>query len=316
MTQAPQHKTINIVFRSTGVGLDQDAQLIKETLEAAGHVCTLSRYKDVTWLQAWWRRQPLYDANIFLERVHPRWFSYARNHYLIPNQERFPKRHLRLLKKINTVLCKTQHAQDVFAHCGVRTHLTHFTSTDCSQAQTSMDYGKFFHLAGKSTLKGTQDLLALWSVHPHWPQLTVVQHAANAPKQVPKNVRLLSHFLSQAELRHLQNSHGVHLCPSQSEGWGHYINEAMSCKALVVTTDAPPMNELVTADRGMVVAYERSEPRHLGSNFYFSADALTHGIERLQAMSHSEKQVLGVRAREWYLFNHSRFVHALQTFFA
>ncbi|RLN60176.1 hypothetical protein BBJ29_003376 [Phytophthora kernoviae] len=43
------------------------------------------------------------------------------------------------------------------------------------------------------------------------------------------------------------------LCPSVMEGYGHYINQARSANAFIVTTDAAPMNELITPSSGAMV---------------------------------------------------------------
>ncbi len=296
-------KHINVIYRSTGVGLDRDALLLKDALQKAGHQCSLSRYKDPKWLVHWLGFKAKYDANIFLERVHSKWISAAKKNYLIPNQERFPKRHLKKLKKITTILCKTKHAEEIFSQLGFPTEYIGFSSLNRNLESESGDPMKFLHLAGKSTLKGTDDILKLWANHPEWPELTLVQHQSNAPKEVPRNVKLISKFLADKELQTLQNSHGVHLCLSRSEGWGHYIVEAISCGATVVATDAPPMNELVTGEIGVLVPYDRSEPRHLGTNFFFSETALETQInlmvqggqkkqseeERRQKQEHYEK---------------------------
>lgn len=44
----------------------------------------------------------------------------------------------------------------------------------------------------------------------------------------------------------VQAEHPIHVCASEREGFGHYINEARAAGALVVSTDHPPMNELIT----------------------------------------------------------------------
>ena len=108
-------------------------------------------------------------------------------------------------------------------------------------------------------------------------------------------------------LQTLQNEHGVHLCPSLSEGWGHYIVEAMSCGALTITTDGPPMNELVTPDRGLLIPSDRSEPRHLGTNWIVSVADLEAVIQRSLALTDHEKQHLGNAAREWFVSNDREF---------
>ena len=38
-------------------------------------------------------------------------------------------------------------------------------------------------------------------------------------------------YLDEAELKRLQNAHVFHLCPSETEGFGHYLVEAMGIGA-------------------------------------------------------------------------------------
>ena len=65
-------------------------------------------------------------------------------------------------------------------------------------------------------------------------------------REWPSNVTIVRQKMPLPELRRLMATTGIHVCPSACEGFGHSINEARSLGAVVVTTDAPPMNELVT----------------------------------------------------------------------
>lgn len=300
-------KTALIIGRKNGAGLEQDAELIARALGACGYETRCVDPRD--WRTFFFGRARA-DLVIHLERVFPWWNTRGERRILIPNQERFPARHTGRLAGMDAILCKTRHAREIFGRLHGAVHQVGFTSPDRSLAGTRArpDYGKFFHLAGRSTVKGTDVVLALWAKHPEWPELTLVQHPDNAPKTVPANVRLMNRRVTDEELRALQNACGVHLCPSLSEGWGHYIVEAMSCGAVVVTTDGPPMNELVAPERGVLVGAERTEPRHLGTNFYVDEAGLERAIGELVAQGNDAKAKLGAAARAWFEENDRRFM--------
>ena len=300
-------KNINIIARSNGVGLDSDALLLDKVLTKAGHNVTFSHCRSRNIFQKLFSKKSKYDINIYLERVFPNWFNSAPINVLIPNQERFPKRHISRLKGIHSVFCKSKHAQEIFNKLGANTHLISFTSKDIKLESTPTNYNQFFHLAGSSTLKGTHTILNLWESHPEWPNLTILQHRHNAPDSVPDNVTLITDHLSEPELYQLANTKGIHLCTSLSEGWGHYIVEAMSSHALVITTDAPPMNELINSQRGVLVPVKNSEPRHLGTNFFIDSQQLELTIETVIKMQTEDIMTIVNKAREWYEKNDNAF---------
>ncbi|MDB4713394.1 glycosyltransferase [bacterium] len=298
---------LNIIARTNGVGLDRDVDLIHATATGAGFKVTVSHCREIPFYSNWLPTKPRFDANIFLERIFPRWLGSARLNFMIPNQERFPRRHIPRLRKIDHVLCKSQHALQVFGKIHPSCKFLGFTSTDLCDTTVVRKKNAILHLAGRSTLKGTETVLELWKKHPEWPTLTLLQHKDNAPDEVPKNVNLISDYLSDEDIIKLVNEHPIHLCPSLSEGWGHYIVEAMSCGATVITTDGPPMNELVQADRGILVDAPETEPRHLGTNFKVDPKGLEAAIERATTMSQEDLDLLQLKARTWMLKNHKDF---------
>lgn len=285
-----------LVARSNNYGLTQDAAILEAAIRRAGRSCEFAERRTRGVIDRLMGRRRA-ERMLHIERAFPGWFSAARENWLIPNQERFPARHVRHLDRIDRVLAKTRHAEAIFSALGVPTTYLGFTSPDRRAPAIEKDWTRFLHLAGASTLKGTEDVLALWEAHPEWPLLVLVQKADNAPKRIPANVILRSGFMADEELRALQNGCGIHLCPSRSEGWGHHIVEALSVGALVITTDAPPMNEHVDAGCGLPVGVASSEPRHLGTSYHVDRDALEMAVEKAIALSESEKQRLGAAAR-------------------
>jgi glycosyltransferase involved in cell wall biosynthesis len=135
----------------------------------------------------------------------------------------------------------------------------------------------------------------------------MLYHRRDPVENVPANVVLHREYISDDELKRMQNRFGIHLCPSLSEGWGHSIVEGMSCGAVVLTTDGPPMNELVSPERGVLVPSSRTAPRKLGTNYFVDPRALADAIERLIAMPPDRKAALGGAARQWFQLNDVEF---------
>jgi hypothetical protein len=287
-----------VIGKKNHFGLTKDSDLLVRAMQAdslCGNIRMVSP-RDRSLVDRLLRRRWAGTA-VHIERAFPSWFSAARRHILIPNQERFPSRHLGRLKKIDRVLCKSKCAAGIFQQYGVTTEYLGFTSEDRFDSAVEKDWNGVFHLAGGSTLKGTEDILTLWSRHPEWPVLHLVQKEALAPKAIPSNVELTARYVPDGELRTMQNRFAIHLCPSRGEGWGHHIVEGMSTGALILSVDAPPMNEHLDASTGMLVPYVRTEPRHLGTCYFADLAALEAEIARAITMPAEDKARFGRAAR-------------------
>lgn len=303
-----------ILGKSNSYGLTRDAEILRNALAQAGTGSEFATLDQRTW---WERLTGAKRANriVHLERAHPGWFRAASETWLIPNQERFPRRQIGRLKHVDRVLAKSRHAEAIFRGLGVETVYLGFSSPDRRMSGVSKDFNRFFHLAGGSTLKGTEDVLAAWERHPEWPELFLIQKQANTPQKVPPNVNLVSGYMDDRALQVLQNGCGVHLCPSRSEGWGHHILEGLSTGSVVVTTGAAPMNEHVDASCGVLVPFARSEPRHLGTNYFVDAAAFDAVIEQIIAMPDAQKQGLGLAARRRFEDIDTRFTERVAEIF-
>ena len=75
------------------------------------------------------------------------------------------------------------------------------------------------------------------------------------------------------------------------------------------------MNEHVTADCGVLVPASRSEPRHLGRNFFVDPSALETTVARLVTASPDAAKSLGVKARQRFEELNRGFVTRLRAVF-
>ena len=320
---------LRLIGKSNGVGLSRDLALLGVALTASG--CEVTPYScerrdrkrrrspltRVAMRISRWRAvapRPRYDVNVMLEHIWPQFVQQARCNVLVPNPEWTDRRDLAMLGIADRVWAKTAEAAQLFAGRGCRVAHIGFDSEDrCERSVPRLP--QFLHLAGRSPLKGTQRLLALWQRHPEWPRLTLLQdsaHGHSQPAPAAANIVQQRGFASDQELRLLQNAHRFHLCLSEAEGWGHYIAEAMSVGAVTFTCDAAPMNELVSNERGVLVGAHLGERHNLARIARFDEAALEAAIVSALALDTAQLDAIGAAARRWFLDNKHGFTARIQ----
>ena len=314
--------SVHLVARDNGAGLSRDLEILRDAIGAAGFDLTISaigqggprRQLQLLALRAKLALRGMrrlgggrFDVNLMDERLRPKYLPLARRNVLLPHPEWFDPSWSPNLKWIDRVFAKTRHAVPLFEALGCRTDFVGFTSID-RRLPDIVRESTFFHLGGRSGNKGTQPIIDLWLKKPSWPMLTAIQRKPlRLPPTLPANVRLISDYIDDADLRALQNRNLFHLCPSETEGFGHHLVEGMSTGAITLATDAPPMNEMVTNARGVLVAYAHTGKQQLATTYFVDDNALEAGIERMIAFDANERRALSQAARAWWEQNDREF---------
>ena len=194
---------------------------------------------------------------------------------------------------------------------GLRHSYIGFTSPDFSGC--APDFNRFTHLRGASFQRQTEIVLAAWLKHPEWSELSVQSYAKhpgflNFPEWLQRgNIRFKYCRMSAEDYRLEATRAGVHLCPSSVEGFGHYINEARSMGALIVTTGAPPMNELVDETCAILIAPVRTEKLNLGIRYMIDVAGFEKAIQHVLKTPIDVRKSLGAGARRRYMLDRERF---------
>ncbi len=220
---------------SNGVGLQADCELLSQELRRRGH--------EVALLQFDREQRQAADVNVFLEVVVDSMFRLAPQNWLVPNPEwHYPHWPL---GSFRYVLAKTHDAQRIFSE-KVNGHCRYigWRARDLYRPDVKRER-KFLHVAGKSQFKNTDAVIRGCEL-------------AGVPVTVVSQQR---GRLRDDEMVELFNSHRFFLCPSAAEGWGQALHEALGCGAVVITTDAAPMNEI---EPSLLIRPIAQRPHNLG----------------------------------------------------
>ncbi|HKP28559.1 MAG TPA: glycosyltransferase [Gemmatimonadales bacterium] len=248
-----------------------------------------------------------YDLTIHTERAVRAWMKLSRRNVLIPNPEWLEL--LPAVAEMDAVLCKTRWTVEVMSAIHPRPLFTGFTSLDRLDQQIERDALRPLHVAGRSMRKGTNAVLEVWRRNSRLPRLTVIAWRSGVvePQELPENVDLRQDFIDDSAFQRLQMECGFHLCPSEAEGFGHTLVEGMSTGAIVLTTDAPPMNEVVGPERGVLVPWTESVPMRAGRQFRVDPARLEDEVLAVFADDSGQNQSRRVAARKWFEENDAGF---------
>lgn len=293
---------INLISRNNGAGLTYDMKLLDGLFTGAGH-----EVKQVDWRAL---TMPRCEVGIFLELFNPNLARYARGTIGVFNLEWFMPRWRPYLPRFKQLWAKSGEASAVYNALGLRNHhYTGFMSRNLYDGSVERG-GRVFHLAGHSKLKNTEAVLMAWRDNLDLPPLTVVSNDPEHWGKLPPNVTVLPRQ-SDARLAAIMNAHTIHLCPSKTEGWGHYIAEALSVGAVVITTDASPMNEHVKPPWGILIDPATSVPRGRVREHIVTPQAVADAVRQAAALGDDERYSAGERARLHFEERNARFTETV-----
>lgn len=281
---------VNLFCEANGKGLEKDRIILKEALEDLNvQVNVFDPYQNMDIEDA--------DINIFVQNLNGFYFSRATFNWFIPNPEWYYDP-IELLNSIDLILCRTHEVQRIFSELKHPTYYLSFTSEDHYQPEIQKNSLLYLHLAGSSDYKGSKTIKSVWSKHPNFPFLTLIKQGWN--KQNLNHLKIVNQYIPIKSLIKLQNSSMVHLCLSETEGFGHYIMEAMSTGAVVLTTNAPPMNEFIKHPECLIEANSHYK-QQLANCYQVDPEDCALKIQNLQKLTKKELKKIGKSNRKRFL---------------
>lgn len=291
-----------------GGGLQQDYELLRRALVTRGHVVQGVQFNAKPLLVS-----PA-DINVFLETVVGLAFSAAQAQWVIPNPEWWLPQYHECLPRVTKVLCKTYDSLRAFTTlAGSRAEYLGFVSRDVYRPEVPRQRA-FLHVAGNSSVKNTEAILSAWLRLPY--DLTVVTRVPRLlmlAHRVPR-VTVRSQ-VTESELITLLNSHQFFICPSQYEGFGHCIHEAMGVGAVVITRDGPPMNEFGIPANFLVPSQVKSSLR-LAEMRSVTSEAVATIVQYAAGLSPESIRIISRQMRMTFEENQTAFSQRLSAVLA
>ncbi len=309
MSNLIRHPFVTIFCPSSGLGLKKDALIIKNALDFK-KIPNKIRYVNFGYiprnilekffLKILVKTQLILDRlallcgtkkkcmSLHLEVMMHRNIYLSPINILIPNQEWTALNPL-ILEKTDIVWCKSKLSETIFSELGFSTQYIGFQSIiDEIQDLNRQRKREFFTRIGMTKTRGSDQLVELWSKHPEWPTLNMVIDESLQPSLTPHNVSYIRPITDDKEYISLVNSYLFHIYVTEAEGFGHSIVESMSTGAVVLVTNAPPMNEYANDKNAIMINAVYAGQMKLSPRFKSSDAQIESAITKTLKMDDAE----------------------------
>jgi hypothetical protein len=224
-----------------GIGLQVDYELLRDLLVSLGHEVTGIQYTDQNPPDG-------FDVAIFLETLPPHMLHIAKQNWAFPNIEWLDPEGERILRQFDRIFAKTHEAYRQLSKRMSGVQYVGFLARDKYDPSVPRKR-QVLHVGGNGGYRNTNQVLEAWRSCRYYegiPEdipLVVISNSTYYQHEDTPGV-VFHKRLDDAEIKRLQNESLYHLYPSSVEGYGHAMHEALSVGATLITTDAPPMNEI------------------------------------------------------------------------
>jgi glycosyltransferase involved in cell wall biosynthesis len=317
------------------VGYLSDANVYQKTLSRIGCNVEVFVLPEVDAIPRKIANKMIGNVCLYIDRIMPSDIISNAINCLMLNQELFMikehdsmfKRHLDVMKKVKYVFCKTRFGFE-FAQTKKNEYKKEFIYEPIFVGHTSYfpkppigsmrNIDHILHVSGCHNWKGTDLIIKTWLMYPDLPKIIITGYGdslKNIEKYISSekmtsflkqdNVYFIQEELTFDQIIKLKHENYFHLQPSIAEGFGHVLMESMACGGICITTNAPPMNELITPEIGFLIPVNKTEYRSNGSPMcYIDTDELYIKIKSLESMEDS--QIISVSKSAYKKYKHDK----------
>lgn len=258
---------------------------------------------------------------IFLENVfeHPEHDSYA-HRILVPNPEWMTKSNHTIAQSVITeVWHKTRFSQERLQPLFPDQHHVLLGFTSIVPKSRVKSYDTFAHFRGKAVTRHTHDVIKVWKQNPYLPHLYLQAYSDNSSFISTdtwlrdNNINYYFGFMQAKDYWNRLLNCGLHLCTSEMEGFGHYINEARGIGAVPLIIDGSPMNELVNQEYGIKIKSISSNRFNAGQRYYTDQQQIKLAVDQVLGMTELEVRKMGEQGQQLFYEEQTRFGARLQS---
>jgi hypothetical protein len=293
-------KVVNLISNiDNGAGLARDADLLANLIDKLGH-----KWRKIAYDRPFEGLAYQADISIFLEVMIPGMLQYSPINYLVPNSEWWNRNGECSLPFMNKIICKTRDCFNIWEKkCPGKCVYTGFESTDFLNTPLPAEKeNNFLHLAGNSRTKNTEAVVQAWRQFkiPYHLEV-IVRDLAFVPLCV--GVKNVTHYarVPEPQVQCALNVRQFHLMPSHYEGYGHVLHEALGCGGIVLTTDAPPMNEFDGIPKELLIPSSDIWTKELATCHRVTPEAVYEAVMKAGALSKERRDELSLIARAAFL---------------